>query len=418
RGLRRTPPWYFDPESAFRLLTEQFGTRDLKGFGCDNMELAVGAAGCLLQYAKETQRAALPHIGSLRTERREDSIMLDASTRRNLELDLNLSGGQEHTLAQVIDHTATPMGSRMLRRWLARPIRHVDTLRHRQQCVETLLESRLYEELHEPFRGIGDMERILTRIALSSARPRDLVQLRNTLDTLPLLQELLSGLDSPHLRTLADEVGTFPAIQQLLNRALIDEPPATIRDGGMIAAGYDGELDELRLIRENAGQFLLQLEARERERTGISTLKVGYNRVHGYYIEISRSQADKAPADYTRRQTLKASERYITTELKAFEDKALSAKERALAREKALYQSLLEKLAGDLKPLQTSATALAELDVLSNLAERADRLGLVRPEFTEHPGIRIIGGRHPVVEQVLDQPFVPNDLNLDDQRLM
>jgi DNA mismatch repair protein MutS len=417
-SLKRLPPWHFEPDSARRLLCAQFGTRDLSGFGCETMSLGIGAAGALLQYVQETQRTALPHLRSITPESREQAVQLDAASRRNLELELNLGGDHRRTLAGVMDRTATPMGSRLLRRWLNRPLRDQATLRARQQAVAGLLEGALYEPLRERLRGIGDIERILSRIALKSARPRDLTQLRGALARLPALHDALAGLDSPLIAELLERIGDYPDILELLQQAVIEEPPVLIRDGGVIAAGYDSELDELRAIRENASQFLLDLEARERERSGIATLKVSYNRVHGYYIEVSRAQSDKVPADYIRRQTLKGAERYITPELKGFEDKALSAAERALAREKALYEALLETLGEHLAPLQESAAALAELDALNNLAERAESLNLSQPQLVEEPGLAIRGGRHIVVEQVMDAPFVPNDIRLDDERRM
>ncbi|MCK4586142.1 MAG: DNA mismatch repair protein MutS [Gammaproteobacteria bacterium] len=431
-GLRRLPPWHFELETATRLLTQQFGTHDLAGYGIqsqglegqggENMELAIAAAGCLLQYVKDTQLRALPHIRGLQVERREDSIVMDAASRRNLELETNLSGGSDHTLAWVMDHTSTPMGSRLLRRWINRPLANHSQLRQRHQAVSVLLEQHNFETLQETLRSIGDVERILARIAIGSARPRDFSQLRDTLETLPNLRIALSnifaGADCALLETLHDTIGEYPHEHELLTRAIIDVPPILIRDGGVIAPGYDSELDELRAIKDNAGQFLLDLETRERERTGISTLKVAYNRVHGYYIEISKLQSEKAPDDYIRRQTLKGAERYITPELKAFEDKALSSKERALAREKALYNELFDKLADVLPALQDSASALAELDALANLAERAETLDLCQPELVDTPGLHIEGGRHPVVEQVMTDPFIANDVHFDDSRRM
>jgi DNA mismatch repair protein MutS len=421
-GLRRLPPWHFELETATRLLTQQFGTHDLAGFGCENLELAIAAAGCLLQYVKDTQLTALPHIRGLQVERREDSIVMDAASRRNLELETNLSGGSEHTLAWVMDHTSTPMGSRLLRRWINRPLANHSQLRQRHQAVSVLLEQHSFETLQETLRSIGDIERILARIAIGSARPRDFSQLRDTLETLPNLRaslaNIFTGLDCALLETLHGTIGEYPREHELLTRAIIDVPPILIRDGGVIAPGYDSELDELRAIKDNAGQFLLDLEIRERERTGISTLKVAYNRVHGYYIEISKLQSEKAPDDYIRRQTLKGAERYITPELKAFEDKALSSKERALAREKALYNELFDKLAEVLPALQDSAGALAELDALANLAERAETLDLCQPELVDTPGLHIEGGRHPVVEQVMTDPFIANDVRFDDSRRM
>ncbi|MDJ0864432.1 MAG: DNA mismatch repair protein MutS [Gammaproteobacteria bacterium] len=417
-GLRRQPPWHFDPDAARRLLTEQFGTRDLAGFGCESMRTAIGAAGCVLQYARDTQRTGLPHIRSVRMERREDSIILDSASRRNLELLENLSGGSDNTLAAVMDRTATSMGSRLLRRWLGRPIRDQEALRQRQHGVETILASHAFDEIRSLLRRIGDMERALARIALKSARPRDLAQLREALDNLPGVHRTLEGLDSPRLLELDMEAGHFPELHELLQRAIVESPPVTVRDGAVVAAGYDAELDELRAMSENASQFLVDMETREKERTGLSSLKVGFNRVHGYYIEISRAQAERAPPDYTRRQTLKGTERYVTPELKTFEDRVLSARERALSREKSLYAALLDELGEHLAVLQSSAAALAEIDVLTNLAERADRLNLARPELSAVPSIHIQGGRHVVVEQVLEDPFVPNDLRLEPERRM
>jgi DNA mismatch repair protein MutS len=417
-GLRRMPPWHFDYEAAQRALTAQFGTRDLAAFGCDSAPLGVAAAGCLLQYAKDTQRSALPHIRALRMERQDDSIVLDAHTRRNLEITRSLSGEPGTTLTDTLDRAATAMGSRMLRRWLGRPERNREVLRLRHHCVGALMSSREREPLREMLKEIGDIERILSRIALRSARPRDLVQLRAALAALPETRRLALLVDTPLMGRILEDVPEFPALHDLLGKALVEAPPVLIRDGGVIAPGFDAELDELRHLSTDADAYVTDLEARERQRTGISTLKVGYNRVHGYYIEISRAQADRAPENYTRRQTLKAAERYVTAELKGFEDRVLSARERALAKEKALYEALLDDLAEVLGPLQGCATALAELDVLVNFAERAEALDYRAPELDDVPGMEIIDGRHPVVEQTLDEPFVPNDLRLDDTRRM
>lgn len=416
--VRRRAPWEFEYETALRLLTQQMQTHDLAGFGCAEMIVAISAAGCLLQYAKETQRAALPHIRSLQTERREESVILDAATRRNLELVTNLSGGQQNTLASVLDHSATAMGSRLLKRWLSRPLRDHVILRERQESIHHLLNDRAYLGLHQGLCGIADLERILARVALKTARPRDLAQLRDTLAVLPSLQAQLKVVASPLLQKLRLAMGEYPELHDLLMRAIVDNPPVTIREGGVIARGYDPELDELLGLSENAGSFLVALEEREKKRTGLSTLKVGYNRVHGYYIEMSRLQSVEVPADYIRRQTLKNAERFITPELKVFEDKALSSRDKALAREKELYEILLEKILKALLPLQETAMALAEVDVLSNLAERADSLDLQRPEFVDVPRIHITAGRHLVVESVLQQPFVPNDVQLDDEQQM
>ena len=418
RGLRRRAPWEFELETAERLLTQQFGTQDLVGFGCEHLLTAIAAAGCLLAYVKETQRTELPHIRGLAHENRDDAVTLDASTRRNLELDINLSGGEENTLFSVLNTTATSMGGRLLRRWLNRPLRNLNLLLSRQQAISDMQHNYRFEPIHAILKRVGDMERILGRLALRSTRPRDLSRLLESLATYPELQTELAAIEAPLLTQLASNIRSFPDLVELLDRAVVENPPVVIRDGGVIREGFDPELDELRSISSNAGQFLVDLETRERERSGISTLKVGYNRVHGYYIEISRAQSDKAPVDYIRRQTLKNAERFITPELKEFEDKALSAKSRALAREKALYEMLIEDLNEQLFALQISAEAVAELDVLATLTERADALNFSRPELTQAPGINIKAGRHPVVEQVLKTPFVPNDLQFDDNRKM
>ncbi|MFP4080835.1 MAG: DNA mismatch repair protein MutS, partial [Ectothiorhodospira sp.] len=417
-GVKQRAPWHFETGAARERLTRQFGTRDLSGFGCESMGLAVAAAGALLQYARETQMTTLPHIDGLSVQERGAGVILDAATRRNLEISTNLSGGRDNTLASVLDHTVTAMGSRLLRRWLHQPLRDREALRARHQAVGELQDQQAFEGLQAFLQGIGDLERILARVALGSARPRDLSTLRDSLAQLPALQTALRERGAPRLRTLAEQVGEHPQVVDLLERAILPQPPALIRDGGVIAPGHDPELDELRALSENADQFLLDLEQRERERTGIPTLKVAYNRVHGYYIEISRGQADRAPEDYTRRQTLKGAERFITPELKRFEDQVLSARERALAREKQLYEALLANLLEPLAGLRHSAEGLAELDVLANLAERAGALDYTAPELTDTPGVHITGGRHPVVEQVLDDPFVANDLEMDARRRM
>jgi len=415
-ALRRLPPWHFDTEAAARQLNEQFGTRDLSGFGCQDQPVAVGAAGALLQYVKDTQRAALPHLRGLRTEQQHEGVMLDAATRRNLELDQAQSGHKQHSLAAVLDKCVTAMGSRMLRRWLHRPLRTRPVLAKRHQCLESLLQARLFEALREQLRGGCDLERILSRVALRSARPRDLTALRETLARLPEIQALLRSDSDPLLSELSGRIQEHPRVVKLLRRALPDIPAAIIRDGGVIATGYDAELDDLRALSEHSDQILLDMEATERQRSGIANLKIRYNRVHGYYIEVSRSRSEQVPDDYQRRQTLKGAERFITPALKQHEDKVLSARSKALEREKALYAALLEQLLEQIQPLSECAEALAELDALCTLAERADTLGWSRPQLSDEPGVDIAGGRHPVIEQVNEEPFVPNDVRLDDER--
>ena len=414
--VTRRPPWHFEFDSARRLLCKQFGTRDLAGFGCESLSHGVAAAGALLQYVSDTQKSALPHLQAIRVESRDEALIMDGPTRRNLELEVSMSGAHEHTLAGVMDRCQTAMGSRLLRRWIQRPLRDTTVLLARYQALEALIDSGSTDTLRERLDGIGDVERILARVALRSARPRDLRQLGEALSRLPELRRQLADVESPLLLQLSDRVGDHRREQRLLESAIVDSPPMLIRDGGVIASGYDEELDDLRGIAENADQYLVDLETRERERTGIAALKLGYNRVHGYYIEISKLHADKAPVEYVRRQTLKSAERYITPELKEFEDKVLGARERALAREKFLYEQLLDRLHEVLGPLQAAAAGLAELDVIACFAERAVALDLSKPEIRDEPCIEIEGGRHLVVEQVIDTPFIANDLSLGDRR--
>ncbi|MCO5094001.1 DNA mismatch repair protein MutS [Denitratimonas tolerans] len=417
-GVRRRAPWLFDAEAARRALTRFFRVHDLAGFGLDARPRATAAAGALLAYVEETQKQRLPHLSSIAFESAEDGIAMNAATRRHLELDSRVDGNLRHTLLGVIDTSITPMGGRLLRRWLHRPLRDQRVLRERHHAVATLLDTGVLEPLRERFRALGDLERILARVALRSARPRDLSTLRDGLAALPDIRAELSPLDSPRLSALAAELGEHGDSAELLARAVMAQPPVLLRDGGVIADGFDAELDELRRLATNADQFLLDLEARERAATGIATLKVGYNRVHGYFIEISKGQSDRAPLHYARRQTLTGAERYITEELKTFEDKVLGARERALAREKALYEELLDALNQSLEPLKRCAAALSELDALCAFSERALALDWSCPVLTDSPGIHIERGRHPVVEAVREEPFEPNDLALSPERRM
>ena len=416
-AIRRLAAWQFDEDSARTQLNQHFQTRDLSGFGCDELSLAIVAAGCLLDYVKDTQRNELPHLISIRHERQSDSVILDAATRRNLEIDLNLHGGEDNTLFSVYNSTVTAMGTRHLKRWLHRPVRVRSVLEDRLDAVSCLAQNYAFETTRQALKPISDLERILARVALRSSRPRDLTRLRDSLWALPALIAA-TPQDTNLLQTLQSDVGQYPELCELLSRALVESPPVVIRDGGVLAGGYDEELDELRGISENAGEYLVDIERREREATGLPTLKVGYNRVHGYYIEISRQQSDKAPDTYQRRQTLKNVERFITPELKQFEDRALSSRSRALAREKFLYEALVERIAEDLVPLQTTSRAICDLDVLACFAERADALSLSRPSFSAEARLDISNGRHPVVEQVSDKPFIANNTLLNEQRRM
>ncbi len=417
-GLRRRAPWLFDADNGRRQLLQFFGLHDLSGFGLEDKALAIAAASALLGYVEETQKQRLPHLTAIAIEASDGAIAMNAATRRHLELDTRVDGDTRNTLLGVLDSTITPMGGRLLRRWLHRPLRDRRTVGERHHAVATLIDQGAERSLREHFRALGDLERILSRIALRSARPRDLSTLRDGLAMLPALRALLSPLDTPRLQTLFTELGEHEAEAALLAQSLVEQPPVLARDGGVFAAGYDAELDELRTLSTHADQFLIDLEQREREASGIATLKVGYNRVHGYYIEISKGQAARAPAHYPRRQTLTGAERDLTEELKAFEDKVLSARERSLAREKLLYDGLLDALNTRLEPLKRCAAALSELDVLACFAERAQQLDWSSPQLTDAPGLRIERGRHPVVEAVRDEPFTPNDLSFDDERRM
>lgn len=418
KGNRRRPIWEFELDTAKQQLNQQFGTRDLVGFGVEKAKLGLCAAGCLIQYVKDTQRTALPHIRALTFDRQDQSVILDAATRRNLELTQNLAGGQEHTLAEVLDHCATAMGSRMLKRWIHQPTRHIDTINQRLDGITELKQDALFAELSPILKQIGDIERILARLALRSARPRDLARLRNALQQLPELNQQMASLKHPYLSQLRQDAQPIESLSQLLERAIKDNPPVVIRDGGVIADGYDAELDEWRKLAAGATEYLDQLEADERERHGIDSLKVGYNNVHGFYIQVSRGQSQLVPPHYVRRQTLKNAERYIIPELKAHEDKVLNSKSKALALEKQLWEQLFDLLLPHLERLQALASALSQLDVLQNLAERAESLDYCRPTLTESIGLQIQAGRHPVVEQVMNDPFIANPITLHQQRKM
>jgi len=417
-ALRPTAPWHFDQESGHRELCRQLGVKDLSGFGIEGTGPGLGAAGALLGYARDTLSGDLAHLSSVRAVRACEHLVLDAATRRHLEIDVHPDGRSEHTLVGLMDSAATPMGSRKLKRWLTHPLRSREQLGRRHGAIAALIQAHASQALREQLGGIGDIERVVTRIALKSARPRDLATLREGLARLPSLQRSLDELPDVLLGSLVKLLAPCPDLSSLLEAAIVEQPPMLIRDGGVIAEGFDPELDELRSLSHNAGDFLVRYETQERERTGIEKLKVGYNRVHGYYIEIGKVHGDKVPAEYSRRQTLKNVERYITEELKGFEDKVLSARERAMAREKALYEKLIDDLAGQHRRLSELGSALASLDVLCAFAERAEALDLVCPQLDEAPGLRIRNGRHPVVERVQDQAFVPNDCRLDPERRM
>ena len=413
---KRLSPWQFDLDSANEVLTKQFNTHDLDGYGCADLTLAIAAAGALLDYVKHTQRTTLPHINGLIVEQSSQFVQLDAATRRNLEIDQTIRGEVSPTLYSLINTTQTAMGARMLRFWLHHPLRDLKEVSSRHDAVAALIKVD-DPSIRQSLRHVGDIERITTRIALKTARPRDLSALRDSLMQFPNLQSALVNLDADLIKQISAHLIVPQKLSTLLIKAIQQEPSTMLRDGGVIADGYDAELDELRGLQSNCGDFLLKYEAEERERTGLANLKVEYNSVHGFYIEISRAQAENAPLEYRRRQTLKNAERFITPELKTFEDKVLSANERALAREKILFESVLDALSQEISSLQANAFAIGQLDVLSTFAERAIALKYVAPEFVIEEGIHIIGGRHPVVEQIA-QPFIANDVVLSPYRQM
>jgi DNA mismatch repair protein MutS len=417
-AVKRLEPWQFDPAGAARELAKQFGTSDLSGYGCEGMEAAIGAAGALLGYCRHTQLSALPHVNGLRVERESEFVLMDAATRRNLEITETLAGAESPTLFSLLDRCSTSMGSRRLRHWLHHPLRDTAVLLRRQAVVEALhhpSSALRFARIAELFAPWSDVERITARIALRTARPRDLAGLRDTLATLPALQSALAASGQPGLEAAAHALRPAGEVHERLAATIKDEPAAVIREGGVIREGCDPELDELRAIQDDCSSFLLEMEQRERARTGIANLRVEYNRVHGFFIEVTQGQLDKVPIEYKRRQTMKNAERYITPELKAFEDKALAAGERSLVREKALYEALIEELNRHLARLQEIADAAAQLDACAALAASAEALGLSRPEFTTEDRIDIAEGRHLVVESQVED-FIPNDTSLTRSR--
>ena len=411
---------HFRLEDATRRLNNQFTTSSLRGFGLvdDSWHAVISAAGALLQYASETQQSNLPHINELTLEQNNENIGLDSTTRRNLELTRGIAGDDSHTLFYVLNTTVTPMGARLLRRWLGSPLRDQKTIALRLHATSNLASHSSSDSISDSLSKIGDVERIIARVALRSARPRDLSQLTSALENTPVLYKQLISLDSPHIQTLLTKLGSFESLCEMLQRSIVPSPPVTVKEGGVIAAGFNDDLDTLREISQDASAFLLEFEQREKQKTGLTSLKVGYNRVHGYYIEISRAQSNEAPIEYVRRQTLKGSERYITAELKIFEDKILGARERALILEKKLYEDILVELSKELVPLQSWAKALSEIDVLNCFSERAQTLDLCEPTLSNISEVHIVAGRHPVVEQKQPQTFIPNDVSLGERQQM
>lgn len=419
-AIRRLADWQFDAKTAHELLTTHFGTHDLAGFGAEGHDTALAAAAALFDYARATQRQMLSHITTLRVESEGDYLRMDAQTRRNLEISETLRGEPSPTLLSMLDYTTSSMGTRWMRHCLHHPLVSHAACHARHQLVGLLLGDAGDGPLHavaDALKPMADIERIATRIALKSVRPRELAALRESLTALTEVRAPLPDTGPSLLMSLRQSLATPEDTLMLLRSAISEEPATMVRDGGVFAQGYDKELDELRDIQNNCGKFLIELETRERERTGISTLKVEFNRVHGFFIEVSHANADRVPAEYRRRQTMKNAERYITPELKAFEDKALSAQERSLAREKELYDQLLEQMAPMVPRLQAIAHAVAELDGLNAFAIAAARHDYHAPDLVEEPVIDIQGGRHPVVERQVDT-FISNDTQLAPTRCM
>jgi DNA mismatch repair protein MutS len=434
-GKRKRPQWEFDHQTAISKLNQQFDTHNLDGFGVNANAVGICSAGCVLQYINETQRTQLVHIRAIHQESLTDSLLMDAATQQNLELTRTLSGGTQHTLLAAIDHTSTNMASRLLQRYLHRPTTSHEEIAHRHFIINSLLNADI-EEFQGVLRQIGDIERILARVALRSARPRDFARLSLALSSIPNLQELLHALSQQvasasskalsqenetighHLSVYQTQIHDYPDLALLLQQAIIENPPVVLRDGGVIKPGFNQELDHLRDLADGATGYLHQLEARERERTGISTLKVNYNKVHGFYIEVSRANSAQVPVDYIRRQTLKNNERYIIPELKDHEDKVLTSQSRALALEKRLYEGLFDIIIEQLSPLLNSAAYIAKLDVMTNFAHCANTLHLYQPELVNENTLSYNNGRHLVVEQVMQTPFIANPIYMDNKRRM
>ena len=420
-SVTRIPTWHFERKDAEQQLLNHFQAVSLTGFDVADLDSAISAAGALLRYAIRTQSQSLPHVQTLTAERTGEFVLMDPATRRNLEISETISGQASPTLFSLLDHCGTPMGSRLLKRWLHHPLRASDSVMARQEAIGEFLASTqtgAFESLRGQLATWPDLERMATRLALRSIRPRELASLRDALGSLPVLRQTLSGVLSGLSRRLPGlerSLDIDPVIADLLSRAIASEPSAQLRDGGVIASGYDPDLDELRRLSSDQGHVLVDIETRERERTGIGNLRVEYNRVHGFFIEVTKSQLDKVPPDYRRRQTLKNAERFITPELKAWEDKILSAQERSLAREKWLFEDLLDQLSTGVKQLSAAAAALAEIDALAALAHHASLNAWVAPELLEEPVIEIEAGRHPTVENTIER-FTPNGCVLNAQR--
>ncbi len=413
KQVREVPHWYFDLDRSIALLQKQFNVRDVTAFECEQHPQATATAGALLQYAIDMWGRELTHIHRLKIEHSSEFLQIDAHSWRNLEIETTLLGDTKNSLLNLFDRCHTTMGSRQLRRWFRYPVRDHDEVRRRHRIIEHVLENTDIESISTTLRNIGDMERIASRIAAQTVKPLDLVRLKGALRQIPTLVQLLNPENHTDLQQLCNRLDAIPELSNLLEQAILNEPAALLRDGGVIKKGYDPQLDEWMSLKDDSGQALIELESREKKRTGIRNLKIEYNRVHGYYIEVSRLQTDRIPQNYTRRQTLKHTERYITEELQQFESRILNAKEQTLAREKELYEQLITHLQQFIERIQQTAQALAEIDVLVNFAVLSRVLNLHRPELTTKSGITIENGRHVLIESVLQKPFIPNSIELD-----
>ncbi|MYD81063.1 MAG: DNA mismatch repair protein MutS [Gammaproteobacteria bacterium] len=416
---RELDPLRFDHSLGKTSLTKHFGTKDLNGFGFSDKPQAVGAAAAALSYAQDACRQPLDFIDGIQLHANQSTLHMDAQTRRNLEINRRISSPESSgTLFDVLNFTATPMGSRLLRQWLNEPSAIVEEVHDRHDLVEAILTTKSYNSFTRELRPIGDMHRTVTRVALKSASPRDLQRIKLSAQCYDEIKELISDLGNETEIDKFERLPDLSDISNLIEHAIVEEPPAFVRDGGMIASGFDAELDELRAIRSHASEFLQDLERRERERTGVSTLRVGHNRVHGYYIEVTRTQSAEMPENYVRRQTLKNTERFVTEELWEFEEKYVRSETDALAREKELYSELLTQLEKSASELRVVSEALARVDVLNSFAIAARERGYTRPEFTNEPVLTIEEGKHPVLAANAEMDFVPNSLELNELRRM
>lgn len=413
--VRKRPMWEFDKTSNFDLLTRQMNTKTLLGFGIKEDSLIIPCAGCLLNYVIQTQFKPLKHINHIAIAKSGDFVILDSTTRRNLEIITNLQGGTELTLCSILDHCKTSMGSRLLKRWLVKPIKDLNEIKHRQNIIDTLQQADRHTQLSKLLQNFADLERIISRIALKTAKPKDLLKLQISLAQLPLITKFLEKI-APDLDLLLSQISHFQELIDLIKKAIIEEPPLLIRDGGVIAPGFNEELDNLRALSQGGLSTLAELEVKEKKTTGIDSLKICQNSVSGFFIQVNKNHAHLVPERYIRRQTLKNYERYQIPELKELEDKVIAAQSQSLALEKEIYENLLDTINDELQNLQITAKAVAKLDLLNNLAFVALQNNYVRPKFINEKGLLLENARHPVVEKVITDPFIANSLQLNEQR--